>query len=287
MNIHAFLDETALAIGSLFAKKYFRKSITSPPFAAHVRGVKLDMPAIRGEGDYVVPAQTLAGELNAAFRITQWLGADYPTIICHHGAGEIPFDFGFSRIFPYDERRIDANLAAIRAPFHRSRDEFFANNHSLANWIAMLAVSVHLVEHLVSYSQQQGTARTVVAGTSLGGFISNLHHIHFNSAAMYAPILGGAYMAHVTLDSVYSKGVASLAKRSPAAIREILDFEPEFVARDNSNVFPLLARFDQIVLFDRHSRTYGEQPIGIMNRGHVTGALSFGRVRRHILSLVD
>lgn len=287
MNIHAFLDEAALSIGSLFAKRYFRQSITSPPFAAHVQGVKLDVPVIHGEGHYHVPARTLAGDLNAAFRIAQWPGADYPTIIYHHGASEIPFDFGFSRIFPHNKRRIDANLAAIRAPFHRSRDEFFDSNHSLGNWIAMLAVSVHVVEHLVSYSQQQGTARTVIAGTSLGGFVSNLHHVHFNSADVYAPIMGGADMAHVTLDSVYSKGVASLAKRNPGTIRESLNFEPDFVGVDNSNVFPLLARFDQIVLFDRHSKTYGAQPVAMMDKGHITGALAFDRVRRHILSLVD
>lgn len=287
MNVHAFLDEAVLTIGSWFSPKALRNSITSPPIEAHLYGVKLDAPAIHGEGDYDVTARTLAGELDAAFRIAQWLGTQHPTVIYHHGASETPFDFGFNHIFPHEEQAIRANLALVRAPFHRSSEDFFSHNDTLANLLAMLAVSVHVVEHLVTYSREQQAGRTVVAGTSLGGFVSNLHHIHFNTAGIYAPIMGGADLAHVYLDSVNRKGVSSLAKRNPTVIREKLNFEPAFLACDNRNVFPLLARFDQIVPFDRHTRTYGDQPIATMSKGHITGALSFGRVRRHILSSLE
>ena len=34
-----------------------------------------------------------AGDLDPAFRVEKWFGADYPSVIYHHGNNERPFDY--------------------------------------------------------------------------------------------------------------------------------------------------------------------------------------------------
>ena len=164
--------------------------------------------------------------------------------------------------------------------------EFQQGIRAFANFIAMLAVSVHLIEQLVQYNKKHSTGQILVAGTSLGGFITNLHHIHYNSADFYTPLLAGTAMDDAFLHSVYSRAVAKHAKENSAAISSVLNFEEEFKAADNSNVFPLLARFDEIIRYELQKASYGNRPVVTINKGHTTGALSYEHLRQHILKFL-
>lgn len=149
MSIHGFIDSVAIGFGSLFIPKYFRDSIESQPFIEHLEAVDLVIPNGEEEGDYEVTANTLVGELNAAFRLAQGVNRKDPAIIYHHGAVETPFDHGFNKIFPYRKQEIEASLLLIRAPFHRSMKEFARGMKDLSNFVAMMAVSTALIEQLV------------------------------------------------------------------------------------------------------------------------------------------
>ncbi len=286
MNIHGLIDKVALGLGAKFMPKYFRDSIHSQGFAEHLQDVSLVLPEITGEGDYELSAGTLVGELQAAFRLAQWKGKSCSSIIYHHGASEIPFDYGFRRIFSLKRGNIPLNLFLVRAPFHGSMKEFQQGIRTLANFVAMLAVSVRLIEQLVQYNKMHSTGQVLVAGTSLGGFITNLHHIHFNSADFYTPLLAGTAMDDVFLNSIYSRAVAKHAIENSAAIGPVLNFEEEFKAGEDSNVFPLLARFDQIIRYELQKASYGSRPVVTISRGHTTGALSYKHLRRHIIKFL-
>jgi len=283
MNIHGLIDNIAVGLGARFMPKYFRDGAESQTVAENLQHLSLTMPAMTGEGDYEIPVQTLVGELHAGFRVARWMGESHPAVIYHHGASEIPFDYGFKRLFPLQKEPIPANFFLVRAPFHRSMKEFQQGIHTLANVVAMLAVSVCLIEQLVQYNRETGSSKIIVAGTSLGGFITNLHHIHFNTADIYTPLLAGLAMDDAYLRSVYSKAVAAAAKEKPAAIEAVLNFTSDFAAQDNGNVFPLLAMHDQLIRFAPQKASYGEIPVEIIPKGHTTGALAYKQLREHVL----
>lgn len=285
--MHGLIDRTALYVGSRFMRKYFREGVDSPSFRQHLDHISLELPLVDAEGGYEVRAETLAGRLEAAFRVAQWPGDHYPVIIYHHGASEIPFDYGFRRIFPSEKLPVKVNLLLVRAPFHRSLKDFQQGIRTLSNVVAMLAVSVYLIEKLLLCCRERGISQTLVAGTSLGGFISNLHHIYYNSADVYTPLLAGMAMNDAYLRSAYSRAVAQEAKDQPDAIDSILNFEADFASRDSDNVYPLLARFDQIIRYKRQKASYGGRPITTIAKGHTTGALSYRQLRHHVFKHLE
>ena len=282
MSMHGWIDRVAVGLGAKFMPKYFREGHESQTISEHIQGVTLQFPQISGDGDYEVPAITSVGELYAGFRMAQWIGESCPTVIYHHGASEIPFDYGFRRIFLLKSHKLPVNYFLVRAPFHRSMKEFQHGIRTLANVVAMLAVSVSLIERLVQLNRKLGVGKILVAGTSLGGFITNLHHIHYNSANVYTPLLAGLAMHDAYLKSVYSKAVSPQAKEKGTMIESILNFEDDFARTDHSNVFPLLARFDQLIRYEQQKASYGDCPVTSIPKGHTTGALSYGQLRRHI-----
>jgi len=283
VSIHGIIDQLAVGLGAKFMPKYFREGFESQTVSEHLENMKIDLLEIEKEGDYEILTDTLVGRLNPAFRLAQWLGEAYPAVIYHHGAAETPFDYGFKRIFPYKKEKISANLYLVRAPFHRSMKDFQQGICTLANIAAMLAVSVRLIEELVQANRQKGVEKILVAGTSLGGFITNLHHIYYNSADIYTPLLAGLAMHDAYLHSVYSKATCPRARENPEVIKEVLNFESMFANQDNGNVFPLLAVHDRLIRYEEQKASYGPLPVETINKGHTTGALASGRLREHIL----
>ena len=264
--------------------KYFRDGAESATVAEHLQGVELTLPAIEGEGEYELTAATAVGELEAGFRLAQWIGGSAPAVIYHHGAAETPYDYGFKGIFPVRKMEIPANLFLVRAPFHRNMKDFQSGIRTLANIAAMLAVSVIVIEQLVQHCREKKVGRILIAGTSLGGFITNLHHIHFNSADSYTPLLAGLAMEDAYLNSAYSKAVDPRAREESAdRIKAVLNFEDGFAAGENGNVFPLLARHDRLVRYERQKESYRGHPVSTIEKGHATGALSYKQLRTHIL----
>ena len=288
MNIHSIIDNVSISLGSLFISKYFRDGTKSSDIKEHLDSTIVKLPAINGEGDYKVSSETVNGKLDAFFRIAQWKGDKYPTIIYHHGASEIPFDFAFNKIFSIKNNNIKANLILIRAPYHASRQDFKAGMSTLNNFMAMLATSISLIEELIVFLREQDIQKIAVAGSSLGGYISNIHHIYYNSADLYIPLLAGFNLYDTLFESIYNKGVANIEKNRKKELSVILNFQEEFKNLNNekNKVFPLLGENDQLVRYEVQKESYGDCPIKTYNFGHVTGALSYRKLREHILEVL-
>lgn len=282
---HGIIDTLAISGGSLFFPKYFRDKVESLSFGEHLEAVSLQVPAIEGEKTYEMKAGTLVGELNPALRLAQWKGTEYPSLIYHHGASEIPFDYGFKHIFPFDKVDIEANLFLVRAPFHAQRKDFMGGMAATENWLAMKAVSLKVIEQTIAQLRSMSDRPVLVGGTSLGGFITNLHHIHFNSADVYTPLLAGLAMDDAFLRSVYSKSVAAKAKSQPDIMKELFDFQPAFdtCGHSHDNVFPLLGRHDAIIRFQEQKASYSGLEVEVIDKGHTTGALAYDDLREHML----
>jgi len=292
MNPHRFLDHYTVAAGALLAgrRTFFSRGVRCPAFDEVLEATRLQLPDVTGEGTYEVPAETLVGTLDPAFLIAQWVGPERPTLIYHHGNNERPFDFGpfskntFKQVVLSRREAFGANMIALRAPFHRSLRTYMQRMTELRNFSAMLAVSVGLVEALVQWSRTQGSPQVILTGASLGGWVTNLHRAHYNTADRYAPMMAGAALDEVFTTSSYRRLTGALARERPQALRDALNFEAAFAAVPDDNVAALLMRYDAIIEYERQRRCYDPARVTVLDRGHTTGALDAAALRAFLLA---
>ncbi len=284
LHFHTFLDWAVISLGrfSTRDRAYFREGVETRDFEEHLKAVRLEIPATLHEGLYELEARTLEGPMDPAFRVLHWYSPSAPTIIYNHGASQYPYDGIFAGIFPAEitKRPLKVNLIVIRTPFHRhGRTELNDGASTLSRYLSILAVSVRLTEGLVQAVRAKGSSVVEVAGVSQGGFIANLHHLRYDSATFYVPIVSGTAFDDVFLET--SKADPS-ALRDSGPIRRNLRLTEEWKRRDNRNVFPVLARYDYVCRLEHQGPAYGAIPVEVWERGHITAALSF-RALRHVL----
>jgi hypothetical protein len=293
MNKHVFLDNFSATIGTMISgkMKFFSESIESESFNDHIKSVKISIPEINVEGTYETEARTIVGKLDPAFRIEKWLGYDYPTIIYHHGNNERPFDYRksakntFLNIFIKAKDKFRCNLIVIRSPFHNgSLKAYQLKVTRLNNFMSMLSVSAVLTESIIKEIRTKSAAPVVTCGISLGGWITNLHRCIFNSSSAYIPLMAGTFLGELFLESKYRRLTSDLALLNPEKIRQLLNFNTLFDKITDKNVYPVLAVYDQFILFKTQKNSYLKHPVKSFEAGHVTGALSAGYFRKHILA---
>jgi hypothetical protein len=295
MNMHVLYDQMTVSMAASLARnfRFFCDSLESADLPTHVGSIRMEIPAFDGKGTFEVPAHSLAGDLDPAFRVAQWLGDSYPTVIYHHGNNERPFDFGmasknsFKNIFMTGKPAFPANLIALRAPYHQDLRVYMDRVRRLDQFAALLAASVRLTEGLVSALREKSGGQVIVAGASLGGWVTNLHKAICDSADAYAPLLAGAALDEVFLSSMYSRLAGENVRANPQAVHDVLNFEELYAARSLSNVFPLLARFDQIIVYERQKACYGDWPVTVIDKGHTTTALDAKAMRAHVLGCLQ
>ncbi len=295
MNKHIFLDHLTASVGGLIAgkKKFFASGLQSPGFEAHIAAIELDSPSIAGEGIFEIKAKTLVGNLGCAFRVAQWMGIDYPTIIYHHGNNERPFDFKksakntFYNILANPKYGIEANLVVVRAPFHDCRLSHYQQKMTeLKNFVGMISTSVKLNEVLIQSIQGESKSRVITAGISLGGWATNLHRAIYNTSTAYAPLMAGTFLGDLFLKSKYRKMTSDFALSNPEQIKKVLNFDGLFKTKNEQNLFPLLGVYDQFIEYNVQSKSYEGYPLKTIEKGHVTGALSSKILKNHILEVL-
>ncbi len=296
MNIHKLLDNGAVKVMKLVAgrRRIFSKSIESPPFYELIPGIKFEIPEIKGEGIYEVHVDTPAGKMNPAFKVQKWLGNDFPTIIYHHGNSEKPFKIRrfarntFFKIFIDTKEPVQANLIALCSPMHRIPiKEYQEKLTEMINFTVSFAVMTNLVEEIVKQLKHRSQKPVIVSGISFGGFVTNLHRAFFDSADVYVPMLAGSSMEKSFLESGFYELASDLVKENPEKMKEILNFDKQFMGNKRKNLFPLLGKHDQFVRLESHLECYEHHPVNIVEKGHVTTAFSPATMRKHILSSRD
>jgi hypothetical protein len=253
-----------------------------------------DVPEINGEGTFEVSAVTPAGILDPAFRVEKWVGTGYPTIIYHHGNNERPFDYRkgakntFLNIFVKARNTFDANLIVVRAPYHNSSlKEYQEKMTDLQNFMAMIAAAVKLNETLIGALRQHSDQPVITTGISLGGWVTNLHRALFNSADRYVPLMAGAFLGELFLESRYRKMTGENAVGADGVIRELLNFDRAFGVVETRNVFPLLAKYDQFIEYPVQVKSYEGIEVRTIENGHITGALNTRNLRNHVLAVLQ
>ena len=288
MNRHELLDVAPMALGGKLIgenRKSFARRLESPGYEENLDSVPPTVPPIDGQVKRNLRLESLVGTVDAGVFVGRWLGPEYPTIIYHHGTREKPFSSrklvnSFRRVFLDADRPFEANLVVVRAPFHTlGFREYLDRLTEAANFMAMLTVPVELTEAILD--QLADDSRVIVAGLSLGGFITNLHRTFHDSADVYVPMLAGTLYSDVVLEGAFRYVTADRAKQSPETVRDLVDFEEAF--RDaESEVRPLLGRYDANVRYEPQRRAYGDIPVRTLEKGHITTTLATDSLREHV-----
>ena len=322
MNLHRMADELVAALGGLYGDgtKFFRDGTESPHVSEVAAETRLSVSKagsiLELEEGQEMMVQAAHGAFSAPVRYTvlRWTGPQAPTLIYHHGSGESNYAARIRRIAGRMDdgqgtsgldgagrasgasasgaaRRVSAaeaatsgpaNIIACSVPYNHSLKEYLYGAARLDRWVFLLAASVRLTEALTSRLREMGCPHIVCAGLSLGGWITNLHHTYFDTCDVYSPIFAGAALDDLFTESIYRKLLASSARDSGERFREALNFEKDFTARGTENVYPVMARFDRFIRFERQAGIYRGEQMTVLERSHTTGAVAYARLAEHL-----
>lgn len=323
MGRHTFIDNVVASIGGLYgdSMKFFSDGIQSPPLQQLIRRAEVEAPAPEGVGEQtarvrIVPprerpdtngmdtmdaamAEVAPDDgLEVDYSVLAWAGPTAPSLIFHHGSGDHPYQarlrtiMGLSKPGSGQQTETGINLIATNSPFNRSKRDYYRAVRDLGRFSLLLAGSVALVQRLVVLLRHEATVargadaqtpKIVVAGISLGGWVTNLHHSSFDSADEYRPIFAGAALDAIFTESTYRKLTARSAREHPDRLRRVLNFEPAFKKRPNTNVHALLARHDRYIQLQRQGAIYRPDQLEILEKGHITGAADHDALRSFLL----
>ena len=282
---HEAVDHFHVALLRRLVPPVFRHGIDSPSLYEHLHAVQCTLPALTAARHYSVVAHTLAGDMAAGFQVRWGTRSDLPVLVYHHGIAEMPYDKSFRGIFR-GPLATAGHLVAVRAPFHRTWLDLRPGLATMQHFLAMCAVAVRLGEAVRVALLARGAHRSLVLGTSLGGFLALLHHLMLGTADGYVPLLAGPDLAHVMLGTHYRHFLAPQALAQATTWRALLDFRAAFKASPTQRVRPLLARYDLGMLYAYHAACYAASNVPLMTieRGHITGSLAFAALRTHVLT---
>ncbi|MFW5747932.1 MAG: hypothetical protein ACOCX6_03940, partial [bacterium] len=182
------------------------------------------------------------------------------------------------------EEHSHINVIAVSIPFNRNMKEYLHGIGSLRRFAFLLASSVRIIEAIGARLRNLGSEKIVVSGISLGGWITNLHYSLYGTSNEYRPVFAGAALDHLFTDTVYKGMTAALAREHPAALKAALNFEDAFRAKSPHNVYPLLARQDQYIRFERQKDIYRPENTTVLEKGHITGSMDVDALREHIFN---
>ncbi len=298
MNTHALLDEFTIRLSSLLLgrSKFFTESIDSAPILDVIEDTTLPdrsqpIHETSKNDPAIVEVETPTGTYEAAVGAWQWKRSTRPTIVFHHGSGENPFDEGrfasssLDRIFE-DPSDIEANIVAVRAPFHDLTAWKYARSMGdLSKFVGMLASSTALVQAVTEDLHAERSPAVVVSGISLGGWVTTLHQTAYDSAELYAPIFAGDRLGEMFVSSAYRGMTSELARMNPERLTEVLDYRQAY-ADVESPTRPLLARYDRIIEYGVQQPAYDDEVQEVIDYGHVTGSLQAERLRQHVVDVM-
>lgn len=253
-------------------RRYFRDGVESPPFLTHLSAVDADWPHLEGVGTDELTIRTLAGPLRAAVSVRAWHGPEAPTLVWHHGGGEYPPDTILSGAFP-DPAAAGVNLVLVRAPGHDSRAGVLRVGATLSRYLATLAVAVAATEHVLA----EVDGPTVVAGYSLGGFVTNRHHVHRDTADAYVSLMAGTAHGEIFLTSVPA---APVARDRSGYLRQRLNFTDAWREREHDHVHAVLGRHDRLNRLAVQRASYPGIDPAIWPVGHLCGIGAQDRLRQ-------
>lgn len=265
INRHVLFDKVLLMTFRYLGSPFFSRSIDSPPLLDHLAAVTFDRNQIGDHGEFEFIASSLAPAVSVKVNVFHNAGALAPVILYNMGGGEAPYDGTIKRAYPASEDP-GVSIVAIEAPWQRDRAQLANAFEDLNTYMAMLAITIRMNEWLLRSDQFSRSPRKVIAGTSLGGFVCNRHHLEYNSADAYVPLVAGTLHGEIFLSTIRS---SKLVTDNPCVIRKHLNFQDQWDRAPHNNVYAQLGRYDQLNQLEVQGPSYGNAAIDIWEGGHM------------------
>ncbi|MEM7727933.1 MAG: hypothetical protein AAF311_01525 [Pseudomonadota bacterium] len=278
MNRHIFGDKLLLGLSHLLGKPFFRNSVDGPDFETIRTSIAIQGEFAATPGYVPIRAKTIDGVHEAGFKVLHWRGAHAPLILFNQGGGEQPFDRSVAKMFPEDSDTT-CNVIAVQTSSQHSLKDLNRNFASLTTYTTMVALAVELTQWLLEHPLLSERAGAAVTGYSLGGFVTNRHHLIHDTADVYLPFVAGTRHAEIFFTSIRS---GDPAQRNPDRVRDALNFDHAWMEVPHPNVFPSLGRYDQLNLLEIQRPSYGDMPVEIWEGGHLYGVRRPDMLRRRI-----
>jgi len=272
-NWHKLQDRILLLLTKVVGEKFFKTSIETADFEDHIAAVDFDLPDITGLGEHHLKVQSLQGQVETSFKVLKWTGPEAPTVIYHQGGAEIPYYYTAARMYPED-METPYNVIAVRAPFQQTHKEMKVAFRHLSNYLTMMAIPVVMTEKLITSASLKGGVK-IVSGYSLGGFVTNRHHMMYDTAEAYVPFMAGTCHGDIFLTTVPA---SKIAVAQPDYIRQKLNFDAEWQKKKHPNVFPVLGEKDLLNKLEMQLPSYGDMPVDIWEGAHM-----YGVIRPHLI----
>ena len=260
-------------------KPHFHGGVRSPPLSAHIDALDFELPKLTKPGRVTFEVSTLAGDMAAAIHVHALGAPGSPVLIYHHDAHEFPPSQTLRAMFPAT-RSSELTVYLIEAPFHHARSGAQVAATSLMLHLAVQAVAIGATERLLLSPRAAQASVRVVAGFGHGGFITNRHHMLYDTATAYVPFMAGTAEAELHLSS---RPTAKRALREQSELRSLLDFNEAWAERGHGNVFPVLGSADLVNPFEAAMRSYGDTEVEVWAMSHQAAKKSPQRMREKIL----
>jgi len=215
-------------------------------------------------------------------------------VLYHHGLAEFPHDATARGILTRANADARFDWACIQAPHHE--DQRTVGSRLLASQASFgrcLLGSVYALRALAQALQARfGYRHVALAGMSMGGVITLLDaSLEGSPFGLHVPLMAGPDLADVILRSSFAKIVSPLMRRAAAASPDLdrLDLALRLQGA-GTPIRAVLSTHDRLFRLAAHRAGYARIPrAGVLeiDAGHVTGALRFGTLARHVRGALE
>jgi hypothetical protein len=206
-----------------------------------------------------------------------------PTIIYHHGAGQ--FNYANMLRKGLGENFWNKyNVFSIKAQHHNDIKDYLSNcMNSFLNWQLTFAGSVQAMEEIVRFHKNRNRNPIISIGTSMGGIVTSLHFLVFNSADIYFPIVAYPNVGEIFLGRAYKYAVNKLnERRKNRSYFDSFSFENNFSEDNKKKIYPILAKHDWYIDFEKAAMFWKGYDVEVYNLGHRSIIVKLDEIHRYI-----
>lgn len=151
------------------------------------------------------------------------------------------------------------------------------------NSVCSIAGSVLAMEEVIKLHNYQSTKKAVIVGVSIGGIIASWHHLIFDSANIYFPVISQPNLGVVLINENLKDAIYNYdrIKDNPSYLE---CFKPTSRPADSVNkVFPIIATEDQLMKYDVTANAWKGYEVMQIDTGHYSYIIKSNEIRKYIL----
>ncbi|MCP5454906.1 MAG: hypothetical protein H7A30_01345 [Thermotogae bacterium] len=200
-------------------------------------------------------------------------------LVYHHSNNEIPPEKAIFKISKY----LDVNIGLIGGAFHTNKYIYMKKLRDINNFTGLIASSAILMNDIAKVILKSGYEKVILAGTSLGGFVTIANFLYLDSKDTHISFYSGYNPYDVFLNGEYRY---VLSENAGESIKSELSFEKDFAGAVNkSNIYFLNGKYDKYINYLKQTE-YALNKI-LVNKSHYFGIRSYKQIASFMKRFLD